>query len=75
MVRPRSCRVIYYFDTPTLGKRHQSLGKLNMRERERERERERGGCQIYIKASINVCTTPPKRSRRYDFINTKESHN
>jgi len=25
MVRPRSCRVIYYFDTPTLGRRHQLL--------------------------------------------------
>ena len=26
MVRLRSCRVIYYFDTPTLGRRHQSFG-------------------------------------------------
>ena len=25
MVRPRSCRVIYYFDTPALGIRHQSF--------------------------------------------------
>jgi hypothetical protein len=23
VVRPQSCRVIYYFDTPTLGRRHQ----------------------------------------------------
>ena len=23
VVQPRSCRVIYYFDTPTLGRRHQ----------------------------------------------------
>ena len=35
MVRPRSCRVIYYFDTPVLGRRHQSFGhvryqKINM---------------------------------------------
>ena len=29
VVRPRSCRVIYYFDTPTLGKRHQSFGRVN----------------------------------------------
>ena len=28
VVRPRSCRVIYYFYTPTLGKRHQSLGRV-----------------------------------------------
>ena len=28
MVRPRSCRVIYYFDTPTLGRRHQSFGRV-----------------------------------------------
>ena len=28
MVRPRSCRVIYYFDIPTLGKRHQSFGRV-----------------------------------------------
>jgi hypothetical protein len=25
VVRPQSCRVIYYFDTPALRKRHQSL--------------------------------------------------
>jgi len=29
VVRPRSCRVIYYFDTPALGKRHQSFGRVN----------------------------------------------
>ena len=29
MVRPRSCRVIYYFDTPTLGRRHQSFGRVS----------------------------------------------
>jgi hypothetical protein len=28
VVRSRSCRVIYYFDTPTLGKRHQSFGRV-----------------------------------------------
>jgi len=28
VVRPRSCRVIYYFDTPTFGKRHQSFGRV-----------------------------------------------
>ena len=30
MVRPRSCQVIYYFDTPALGKRHQSFGRVNV---------------------------------------------
>jgi hypothetical protein len=30
VVRPRSYRVIYYFDTPTLGKRHQSFGRVNL---------------------------------------------
>jgi len=29
VVRPRSCRVIYYFDTPALGRRHQSFGHVN----------------------------------------------
>ena len=29
MVRPRSCRVIYYFDTPALGRRHQSFGRVS----------------------------------------------
>ena len=29
VVRPRSCQVIYYFDTPTLGRRHQSFGRVN----------------------------------------------
>ena len=28
VVRPRSCRVIYYFDTPALGRRHQSFGSV-----------------------------------------------
>ena len=28
VIRPRSCRVIYYFDTPTLGRRHQSFGRV-----------------------------------------------
>ena len=29
MVRPRSCRVIYYFDTSALGRRHQSFGRVS----------------------------------------------
>ena len=29
MVRPRSCRVIYQFDTLTLGRRHQFFGCVN----------------------------------------------
>jgi len=33
MFRPRSCRVIYYFDTPTLRRRHQSFDRVNMREK------------------------------------------
>jgi hypothetical protein len=28
VVRPRSCRVIYYFDTPALGRRHQSFDRV-----------------------------------------------
>ena len=28
MVRPQSCQVIYYFDTPTLGRRHQLFGRV-----------------------------------------------
>jgi len=28
VVRPRSYRVIYFFDTPTLGRRHQSFGRV-----------------------------------------------
>jgi len=31
VVRPRSCRVIYYFDTPALGRRHQSFDRVNVR--------------------------------------------
>jgi len=30
VVRPRSYRVIYYFDTPTLWERHQSFGRVNL---------------------------------------------
>ena len=29
MVRPRSCQIIYYFDTPALGRRHQSFGRIS----------------------------------------------
>jgi hypothetical protein len=32
VVRPRSCRVIYYFDTPALGRRHQYFGRVNCDE-------------------------------------------
>jgi hypothetical protein len=32
VVRPRSCRVIYYFDTPTLGRRHQLFGRVSINE-------------------------------------------
>jgi hypothetical protein len=28
VLRPRSCRVIYYFDTPPLGRRHQSFDRV-----------------------------------------------
>jgi hypothetical protein len=28
VVRPQSCRVIYYFDTPTLGRRHQLFNRV-----------------------------------------------
>jgi len=31
MVRPRSCQVIYYFDTPTLGRRYQFFGRVTNR--------------------------------------------
>ena len=31
VVRPQSCRVIYYFDTPTLGRRHQLFGRVATR--------------------------------------------
>ena len=29
LIRPRSCRVIYYFDTPALGRRHQSFDRVS----------------------------------------------
>ena len=29
VVQPWSCRVIYYFDTPTLGRRHQLFGRVS----------------------------------------------
>ena len=32
MVRPRSCRVIYYFDTPTLGRRHQLFDRVTYQQ-------------------------------------------
>ena len=32
MVRPRSCRFIYYFDTPALGRRHQYFGRVTHKQ-------------------------------------------
>ena len=29
VIRHRSCRVIYYFNTPALGRKHQSFGRVN----------------------------------------------
>ena len=29
VVQPQSCQVIYYFDTPALGKSHQSFGRVS----------------------------------------------
>ena len=34
MVWPRSCRVIYYFNTPAFGRRHQSFGRVMQRGNE-----------------------------------------
>jgi hypothetical protein len=39
MVRPRSCRVIYYFDTPALGRKHQSFGRVIVPYLTRNRQR------------------------------------
>jgi len=36
VVRPRSCRVIYYFDTPALGRRHQSFGRVTQIDHQSE---------------------------------------
>jgi hypothetical protein len=41
VVRPRSCRVIYYFDTPTLERRHQSFGRVTNPGRISERKQVR----------------------------------
>ena len=30
MVRSRSCRIIYYFNTPTLRRRHQSFSRVSI---------------------------------------------
>ena len=40
MVRPRSCRVIYYFDTSALGRRHQSFGNNNNNNNNKDDEEE-----------------------------------
>jgi hypothetical protein len=42
VVRPRSCRVIYYFDTPALGRRHQSFGRVSVSEWSSQGKREKG---------------------------------
>jgi len=37
VVGPQSCRVIYYFDTPTLGRRHQLFGRVIWHESHNEK--------------------------------------
>jgi hypothetical protein len=37
VVRPRSCRVIYYFDTPALGIRHQLFDRVSIRMDDRDK--------------------------------------
>jgi hypothetical protein len=36
VVRSRSCRVIYYFDTPALGRRYQSFGRVTQIDHQSE---------------------------------------
>jgi hypothetical protein len=53
VVRPRSYRVIYYFYTPTLGRRHQSFGRVTYLRlkfhvnRSSERHRNTGQQRLY----------------------------
>jgi hypothetical protein len=50
MVRPRSCWVIYYFDTTALERRHQSFGRVthNVAETERLSAEKTELCQLYM---------------------------
>ena len=38
MVQLRSCRFIYYFDTPALGIRHQLFDRVNMQKKKKLNE-------------------------------------
>jgi hypothetical protein len=48
VVRPRSCRVIYYFDTPALGRRHQSFGRVILPEENYHQQ------QIHVEEDKNL---------------------
>ena len=51
VVRPRSCRVIYYFDTPTLGRRHQLFDHVRRLPNQETNER----MKIVINVARGTC--------------------
>ena len=57
MVRPRSCRVIYYFDTPALGRRHQSFGRVKELETFKEHEGQPLIHLVQVQEEPNSCGT------------------
>jgi len=59
VVRPRSCRVIYYFDTPALGRRRQSFGLVN------KYIPKKVILYYFINLSEYTKTTPNVSTRRY----------
>jgi hypothetical protein len=53
VVRPWSCQVIYYFDTPTLGRRHQFFGRVT---------------NHWLKVCIESCQIWRKRSSELAYL-------
>jgi hypothetical protein len=61
VVRPRSYRFIYYFDTPALGRRHQSFGRVKRQHHfpSKRRINIRLGLKFYYNLKTKRATTSP----------------
>jgi hypothetical protein len=75
VIRPWYCRVIYYFDTPALGRRHQSFGRVSNLTRDIIKEK-----TIFISTWISLCSdkrtkcTNIKQSQGKNYAFTVDSH-
>ena len=65
MVRPRSCRVIYYFDNPTLKRRYQSFDRV-IGIKENAKFQKKDDPAAAIKSIVNI--SKEKHELKYMYV-------